>query len=533
MTTVDVAWIDRIACSAGTFDWPEVGRIVQEYCRFLRGPDEQPPAEVMWMLAGLRRYRRFDDVIAVADAALGRGLDLPAVRRQYAQALVDRGMPAAALHLYSELADDPQTPASERVEARGGIGRCHKQLFLTTGDPARRAHHLRSSLDAYLTARDEAPARPWHAINAAALLARAHRDGLAVPGITDPAVLSRALAAQVLGAIETAAEPDAWAAATACEAEVALGDPAGADSWLDAFLADPGVDAFKIAALLRQLVEVWELTTAAQPGDTMLPLLRSALLHRDGGGVLVRDREVGTARLAHLEKVFGHDRYQSLTWYRHGLSRCRAVAQVCTPSEDGVGTGFVVVGRDLHPDLPERVLVTNGHVVPEGVAAADAVVVFHARDACTDRFRPVRCWWYAPSDGAGLDTSVLELDGWPGDVEPLPVAARLPALEPRPPRAYLIGHPRGLQQPQFSLQDNIVLDYDDTRVHYRSPTEGGSSGSPVFDDQWRLIGLHHAGGVDIPRLNHKGGTYSANEAITVGALRAALAHRAPRAREVA
>ena len=120
MTTVDVSWIDRIACSAGTFDWPEVGRIVQEYCRFLRGPAEQPPAEVMRMLAGLRRYRRFDDVIAVADAALGRGLDLPAVRRQYAQALVDRGMPAGALHLDSELADDPQTPASERVEARGG-----------------------------------------------------------------------------------------------------------------------------------------------------------------------------------------------------------------------------------------------------------------------------------------------------------------------------------------------------------------------------------------------------------------------------
>jgi V8-like Glu-specific endopeptidase len=91
----------------------------------------------------------------------------------------------------------------------------------------------------------------------------------------------------------------------------------------------------------------------------------------------------------------------------------------------------------------------------------------------------------------------------------------------------VIGHPGGSAQPQFSLQDNVLLDYDRRVLHYRSPTEGGSSGSPVFDDEWRLIGLHHAGSTGMPRLNRAGGTYAANEGITIEAIRGGLAHRPP------
>jgi hypothetical protein len=107
----------------------------------------------------------------------------------------------------------------------------------------------------------------------------------------------------------------------------------------------------------------------------------------------------------------------------------------------------------------------------------------------------------AVAQSGGLNTTLLELDGYPHEVTPVPLAGGLPNLEAQdPPRAYLIGHPRGLEQPQFSLQDNLLLDYDETLVHYRSPSEPGSSGSPVFGSPWQLIGLHHAGGFDTPRL---------------------------------
>src|SRR5829696_1147885 len=68
-----------------------------------------------------------------------------------------------------------------------------------------------------------------------------------------------------------------------------------------------------------------------------------------------------------------------VVWYLNGLVRCRAVAQIQDTSANGIGTGFLVRGADLHPALPDQVLVTNGHVIPEDLHPADAVVVFHGR----------------------------------------------------------------------------------------------------------------------------------------------------------
>jgi V8-like Glu-specific endopeptidase len=89
-----------------------------------------------------------------------------------------------------------------------------------------------------------------------------------------------------------------------------------------------------------------------------------------------------------------------------------------------------------------------------------------------------------------------------------------------------------LAQPQFTIQDNLVLNYDDSGFHYRSPTEPGSSGSPVFDGQWQLIALHHGGGFELPRLNGKGGTYAANEEISLQAIIADLHRHPPIAEDV-
>ena len=364
-----------------------------------------------------------------------------------------------------------------------------------------------------------------------ALLARAERDGIDVRSQGDR---PEDLATAVLDTVDTAPIPDSWTDVTACEALIGLGRFGEALERAEAFL-NTAPDAFTIAMFLRQLRNVWQLDTTNSPGRELLPILRSALLEHGGGQVTLESAEVGAAQTRELgndrlARVLGSDRYQSLTWYRNGLARCRAVARIQTFNDDGIGTGFLVAGTDLHPDLPTLVLVTNGNVVPEGIRPEDAVVVFYGLDedpGQRNRFRVAQQCWYEPSTAPGLNIAILELDGYPADGEPVPLAKGLPRKPISNSRAYVIGHPRGLAQPQFSLQDNILLDYDDRVLHYRSPTEGGSSGSPVFDNQWNLIGVHHAGGVDLPRLNNAGGTYAANEGITLPAIRQRLADRPP------
>jgi V8-like Glu-specific endopeptidase len=526
-------WPKQFRAAASTFEWPALAQLAADYAAHLYTV-AMLPGNVGQILLVLRQSRRYEELELVADAALAHGPDAPAaVRRHYAQALVESGNPAVALRLYTELAADETASRGERVEARGGIGRCYKEMFLACTEQDRRRRFLSRSLEVYLAAyTEDTDVYTWHGINAVALLARAAREGIELPPGSPEAAK---LADDILRTVDSAPVRDTWTEVTACEAAIALGRYDEAVERGEAFI-ETTPEAFTVATFLRQLQKVWQLDTTTPVGDDLLPVLRSALLAVDGGQVTVASSDLRAVRLAdevddgRLERVLGVDRYLSLTWYRTGLKRCRAVARIQTADDQGVGTAFLVAGPDLHPDLPGLVVVTNGHVVPEDLRPGHAHVAFHGLDddpGRQGRFRAIRQWWYQPSAAGGLDTTILELDGYPQDVVPTPLAVRMPAKPLRHRRAYVIGHPGGSAQPQFSLQDNILLDYDHRVLHYRSPTEGGSSGSPVFDDEWRLIGLHHAGGARMPQLNRAGGTYAANEGITIDAIRGGLAHRPP------
>jgi endonuclease I len=59
-------------------------------------------------------------------------------------------------------------------------------------------------------------------------------------------------------------------------------------------------------------------------------------------------------------------------------------------------------------------------------------------------------------------------------------------------RVNVIQHPGGQPQ-QLALRENQIVDLLEEFIHYVSDTRQGSSGSPVLNDQWELVGLHHAG----------------------------------------
>ncbi|HEU4476117.1 MAG TPA: serine protease, partial [Methyloceanibacter sp.] len=242
---------------------------------------------------------------------------------------------------------------------------------------------------------------------------------------------------------------------------------------------------------------------------------------------------------AQLEAVLGDAGAQTYRWWKTGLDRALAVASIRHRLGSRVGTGFLVRAADLGLEPREELLVmTNFHVVNEhgatpGVRPEEAEVVFEAADP--NRVYPVdRILWSSPVERH--DATLLRLQALVTGVTPLPVAKSLPVLE-KTARVYIIGHPGG-QDLAFSLQDNELLDHEGPtagrpqipgvcRVHYRAPTEGGSSGSPVFNARsWEVIALHHKGGkIGMPKLNGQQGEYAANEGISIHSIKEGCAQR--------
>ncbi|MBX2801899.1 MAG: serine protease [Myxococcales bacterium] len=61
-------------------------------------------------------------------------------------------------------------------------------------------------------------------------------------------------------------------------------------------------------------------------------------------------------------------------------------------------------------------------------------------------------------------------------------------------RVSIIQHPDG-DPKQIALHHNLVTSVDADRLQYLTDTRSGSSGSPVFDDAWNVVGVHHQGGM--------------------------------------
>ena len=119
-----------------------------------------------------------------------------------------------------------------------------------------------------------------------------------------------------------------------------------------------------------------------------------------------------------------------------------------------------------------------------------------------------------------LDCTILTLDAPIEMVNPYAIARQLP-LVGKNQDVYLIGHPRGGAL-SFSISDTMLLDFELPLVHYSSITSAGNSGSPVFNQQWSLIAMHHASGAHMKRLNGKEGSYSCNEGISIHSIRCLL-----------
>ena len=527
------AEVQRLEQALAALDRDAARSACDELVRLVRDSDDLlDQGEVSRALGAVRRARRPELLQQLAEALLEAGSPVAAVARPYAQALVDQGVHEAARAVVHGLLLSGAAAEDEVLEARGLLGRVAKQRFLSCGPdaPARRAALLAEAVGHYRAGYEAAPSQLWQGGNLAALLARAARDGVPLPDDPQPSESAERTARAVLEAVEALPQRTAWDCATALEAELALGHGDAALPWLRRFLDDGTLGAFEVGSLLRQLTEVWQLEPEHGLGALVLPPLQAVLLRKEGADLDVGSADVTAAqgreplRRDAFEAVFGPDGVEAQRWFEELLERCRGVVRVEDAYGEGVGSGFLVVGPDLSPSFPPHVLLTNAHVVPDGVPVEDAVVAFRGLPQ-PRQTRVRRLLWSSPV--SGLDATVLELDEVPPGASASPLARQLPALDAAvPARVYVLGHPLGALSVKVSIRDNALLDYDDDWLHYLAATEPGSSGGPVFDRRWQLVGLHHAGSERMPRL-HGPGSYQANEGVRLDRIRRALARQQP------
>lgn len=537
------SFVKELDVAVSTFDRQRAEELCDQLAVHLRSRAQPYPFDESKSILGiLRRKRYFDLIVKVADVLIQTGQNKANIRRQYAQALLDLDYITAGLDVLRILEQDclKEKNDGELAEARGLMGRARKQMYMDAAAADKRPgailrERLQEAVSDYAGVYAKKHENIWHGINTVALLERAKRDKISLAKSLPDAM---ATAKSVLKQITSKKKTDLWDYATAGEASLALKDYPQALDWILKYTQDNEyADAFEYASTLRQFEEVWKLDESKKEHAQILHLLRAALLQQEGGRVEIENpaRNLTTAIELEADKQFeqilGKDRYKTFQWYRTGLDRAAGVAQICDRAGNGFGTGFLVRGTDVHPSIAyEWVVVTNAHVIsddpaeqsatPAALPADEVRIRFEAKDP-NEEFEVDKILFSSPRND--LDCTVVSLQSPVEHAKSFPIARRLPLVD-KNQRVYVIGHPRGGRL-SYSIDDNLLLDHEKPRVHYRAPTEGGSSGSPVFNQQWDLLALHHAGGMTMKRLNGKDGTYPANEGLYFHSILDAVAAR--------
>lgn len=290
--------------------------------------------------------------------------------------------------------------------------------------------------------------------------------------------------------LEQAGRANAWVFATRAEAHYALGEMDEAQTWLHKFLYHPDIDRFAIGSITRQFTQVWEAASSLS-GQSMLDMLRQ------------RDDELLAAvhpgATEELQARHEDPDYISRA-YGNGGQRARGVARVQSGYHVGLGTGFLFPGRVLGEGWRDHtLLMTCAHVCSEppykghGIEAVrpkDALFLFlepPERSLSTVIVERSRQIWKSPV--SQLDVTILALGGMPTGVPEYPVRDSEIATADK---ANIVSHPLGGAK-FFSVEENGVKKVNKTRFDYSTATDPGSSGGPVFDDKWRLIGVHRQG----------------------------------------
>ena len=206
-----------------------------------------------------------------------------------------------------------------------------------------------------------------------------------------------------------------------------------------------------------------------------------------------------------------------------GLARAAAssVGRVLQSNSVFKGTGFMI---------SERLFLTSNHVIYDCTKAEDSLVEFNCELDATGRPKDITRFTFAPNEffmsspEEDLDFTIVAVGkrvlgkAKLSDFGYCPIGNN-EGKQPLASSVNIIQHPGGKFK-QITLCQNQLVAQTDEVLHYYAKTKSGSSGSPVFNDQFELIGVHHYRSPSRVALTPDGkpGPEDVNEGIRISAI---------------
>ncbi|MFO0956046.1 MAG: DNA/RNA non-specific endonuclease [Isosphaeraceae bacterium] len=201
------------------------------------------------------------------------------------------------------------------------------------------------------------------------------------------------------------------------------------------------------------------------------------------------------------EAALGAERIQGNTTDFVGVSfldRARAasgcVARVISREGSPIGSGFLV---------SDRLFLTNNHVLASEGDAAEMLLEFNyeldveGRPRASTRFEIDAPAFFLTNVEDDLDFTLVAVGRRQSGACSLADFGFCPIFDADDKHILsefvnIVQHPEG-DFKQVVLRENQLVTRLETVLHYLADTSPGSSGSPVFNDQWEAIALHHYG----------------------------------------
>jgi endonuclease G, mitochondrial len=218
-----------------------------------------------------------------------------------------------------------------------------------------------------------------------------------------------------------------------------------------------------------------------------------------------------------MERLIGESDLFPISYLEAGLKAskpvCRIEVRDLIGRVLGHGTGFLV-----SPSL----LLTNNHVLENANAACFSLAQFNYEVDLNLMPRAVKSFRLEPErlfiTDTKLDFTLVAVEDNSVDGTQLSEFGFLPLLTGSGKALLgeyvsIIQHPSGAPK-AIAIRENKIKDVFDDFIHYTTDTMPGSSGSPVCNDDWVVIALHHSGVPD-PNDCTK---YISNEGIRISSI---------------